>query len=146
MLLLTERQRLTLLPKYDVIELIGDGPLSEVYKARRRSDNHTVAIKILDKSMIIRKNKIRTVLCAKEAMLKLDKCPGIIRLLETMQDKDTLYYVMEYAVNGDLRSYVVEHKVTEAQAREIAKKLFLAIECMHEHRIAHRQSNYKCLL
>lgn len=138
MLLLTERQKLTLLPKYDVIELIGEGPLSEVYKARRRSDNHIVAIKILDKSMIIRKGKTKTVLCAKEAMLKLDKCPGIIRLLETMQDEDTLYYVMEYIVNGDLRGYVVEHEITEEQAKKIAKKLFLAIECMHEHRIVHR--------
>lgn len=142
MLFLTERQKETLFAKYEVIELIGEGPLSEVYKAKRRSDRHIVAIKILDKSMIIRKDKIETVFCAKEAMLKLVKCPGIVRLLETMQDEDTLYYVMEYAVNGDLRSYVLEHELTEAQTKEITKKLFIAIECMHENRIAHRYQTY----
>lgn len=138
MLLLTERQKETLLPKYDVIELIGDGPFSEIYKARRRSDKHIVVIKLLDKRLIIRNNKVKTVFSAKKAMLKLSKCPGIVRLLETMQDEDTLYYVIEYAANGDLRTYVLEHVMTEAQAKDITKKLSTAIESMHEHKIAHR--------
>lgn len=128
----------TLLPKYEVIEFIGEGPLSEVYKARHRPDHHIVAIKILDKRLVIRKNKIKSVFYAKEAMLKLRECPGIVRLLETMQDEDTLYYVMEYATNGDLRNYVLEHEITEAQAKEITRNLFTAINYMHGKGIVHR--------
>lgn len=138
MLLLTEAQKGTLLPKYDILELVGEGPLSEIYKARCHSNGRMVAIKMLDKNQVVRKNKIEAVFNEKEAMLKLGQCPGIVRLIETMQDGDTLYYVMEYAVNGDLRSYVLEHEIDEMQAKEIVKKLFIVIECMHKNGIVHR--------
>lgn len=138
MLLLTELQKETLLPRYDVLELVGEGPCSEVYRARCRESGTPVAIKILDKRLIVRYNMVRCVFAEKDAMLRLVGCSYIIRLLETLQDEDSLYFITEYATHCDLCSYLREHEVSEELARKIVKGIATGLNCIHQHRLAHR--------
>ena len=138
MLLLTETQKQTLFKNYEVQELIGEGPLSEVYRAVVRSDGSVVAIKLMDKRILVRNRKVKAIYREKDAYIRLAGCPNVVQLRETMQDEDTVYFVMDFVPYGDLRSYVLEHEVSEDTARNIVKGIYAALQCIHIHGYAHR--------
>lgn len=141
MLLLTELQKETLLPRYEILELVGEGPCSEIYRGKGREGGASVAIKVVDKRLIVRRNMVRCVLAEKEAMLRLAGCSNVIRLLETLQDEDSLYFISEYAAHCDLCSYLREHDVSEELARKMVSGISAGLKCIHQHSLAHRYAD-----
>jgi len=74
---------------------IGKGAFADVVTAKRTKDGKLFAVKVLDKSHIIRNNKIKYVKIERDVLTLLNS-PYVVRLVSTFQDRDSLYYVMEY--------------------------------------------------
>ncbi len=73
-------------------------------------------------------------------ILKLCQHPNIIRLLDTFENPDYIYIVMELLQGGDLYEYLNKRdfKVTEARARAIVHPLATALFYLHSYGIVHR--------
>lgn len=97
------------------------------------------AIKVLDKVHILKERKQKYVAVEKEASSLLVRHPGIITLYWTFQDKESLYFVLELAPNGELLSYIKRFgSFNEATTRYYAAQLLEAIAAMHCAGVIHR--------
>jgi len=78
---------------YEIIEQIGRGGMSTVYRAQRSDDPQPVAIKILNERFGHQPHRLARELAVLE---KMDH-PGILRFFDTGEMKDgSVYLVMEY--------------------------------------------------
>jgi 3-phosphoinositide dependent protein kinase-1 len=71
----------------------------------------------------------------------LTKCnhPNIIKLLKTFQDKEKLYFGLEYAPNRDLASFIRSQGVLSFEvAKFYTSEIVYALDYLHKKGIAHR--------
>ncbi|GAB5591925.1 3-phosphoinositide dependent protein kinase-1 [Umbelopsis nana] len=90
---------------FQLMETLGEGSYSTVLAARDRRTNRVYAIKVLDKFHIIREKKQKYVNIEKKALIRMNH-PGIVRLYWTLQDRNSLYYVITLARNGELLTFI----------------------------------------
>lgn len=90
---------------FELLAEIGKGAYGEVVLARRREDQLQVAIKVLGKSFLAREKKQYQVLIEKEVLMRLDHV-GVVRLVNSFQDANNLYFAIEYCESGDFRAYL----------------------------------------
>ncbi len=87
---------------YKILERIGHGGMSEVFKAQRKGDSEPIALKLLhafhadDPSFLYRFNR------EAEAMIALDH-PNIVRVFDFDTQGDTPYIAMQYWSGGTLK-------------------------------------------
>lgn len=85
---------------------LGIGSYSTVVGATDKQSHRSYAIKILDKRHIIKEKKVKYVDIEKNTLNRLGDHPGIVRLYYTFQDESSLYFVLDYASNGELLSLI----------------------------------------
>lgn len=118
---------------------IGEGSYSKVYKAVSIHNHRTYAIKVLNKSHIVKEKKIKYVNIEKNTLNKLGHHPGIVTLHYTFQDSESLYYVIDFALNGELLSLIRKWgSLNEAVSKYYATQLVDAVEFIHSKGIIHR--------
>lgn len=106
----------------------------------RSSKVRKYAVKVCQKSYIKRQNKQVAIMREKEIMNVLNQHPNehFIKLYCTFQDVDRLYFVMTYADNGELLTYMQEHPLSLHSVRKYTLQLVTAIEHLHKLGILHR--------
>lgn len=133
-------------------QIIGTGYYGKVLLGLNKSNPELrVAIKTLEKKRVAA--DIHKIKNEAHLLSRLDH-PNICRYFETYESPNYLYLIMEHCQGGDLfkrltnrgsevlnaisRNVEVEHKISEGTAKEIMKKLFLAINHCHSNNIIHR--------
>ena len=97
------------------------------------------AIKVLAKVHILKERKQKYVAVEKEALSALVRHPGVVTLYWTFQDKESLYFVLELAPNGELLTYIKRHGSFDvATTRYYAAQLVDVLEGMHAAGVIHR--------
>ena len=62
----------------------------------------------------------------------------IVKVLETIEENDTVYYVMEYLSGGNLDQHILSHgKLSCREALDIAMQIAEALKCMHAQHMLH---------
>ncbi|XP_044471024.1 CBL-interacting serine/threonine-protein kinase 21-like [Mangifera indica] len=132
--------------KYRLSRTIGEGTFSKVKLGVDTTNGQYVAIKIIDKHMVLEndlkcqvQNEIRT--------MKLLHHPNIVRIHEVIGTKTKIYIVMEYVSEGQLSdklSYV--KKFSEPEARKIFQQLIDAVDYCHNRGVYHRDLKPENLL
>lgn len=62
----------------------------------------------------------------------------IVKVLETIEENDTVYYVMEYLSGGNLDQHILSHgKLSCREALDIAIQIAEALKCMHAQHMLH---------
>lgn len=118
--------------------VLGEGSYSTVLHATDTDMNREYAVKMLDKKHIIRENKVKYVTVEKK-VLHMIRHPLIVKLYHTFQDTHSLYFVLEYAPNGDLLEYLNKMgRFSVAATRFYIGEIILALECIHENGVIHR--------
>ncbi len=124
--------------RYEIIEKIGGGGMSNVYKAKCGVLNRFVAIKILRDDLIsdpdfIEKFKQESLSAASLAH------PNIVNIYDTGIDGDIYYIVMEYVKGETLKKYINKKgRLSELEAVKIAKQVAEALKHAHMNNIVHR--------
>ncbi|KAG7855929.1 hypothetical protein KL919_004322 [Ogataea angusta] len=118
---------------------LGEGSYSTVVLGSDLSTGRDYAIKILNKRHIIKEKKVKYVNIEKNALNRLGKGHGIIHLFYTFQDEQNLYFVLDYAPNGELLSLIKKHgTMDEESVRYYSTQLVDAIDYMHRNGVIHR--------
>ncbi|ODQ64550.1 kinase-like protein [Nadsonia fulvescens var. elongata DSM 6958] len=118
---------------------LGEGSYSTVVAAVDRQTGKEYAIKVLDKRHIIKEKKVKYVNIEKNTLNRLGEHPGIVRLYYTFQDERSLYFVLDFASNGELLSLIKKLGTLDIECtRYYGAQLLDAVEFMHNNGVYHR--------
>ncbi|KAF5956626.1 hypothetical protein HYC85_003851 [Camellia sinensis] len=132
--------------KYQLSQTIGEGTFAKVKLATNTENGQHVAIKIIDKHMVIENNLIYQVQREIRTM-KLLRHPNIVRIHEVIGTKTKIYIVMEYVSGGQLSdklSYI--NRLNEREARKHFQQLIDAVDYCHCRGVYHRDLKPENLL
>lgn len=128
----------TLGSRYELIEIIGEGGMSTVYKARDRILDRIVAVKILkdefskDKGFV---EKFKTEALSAASISH----PNIVNIYDVGQENDVHYIVMEYVDGKTLKDIIRKQAPLPInQAIDIAIMVCDGVHHAHEKGIVHR--------
>lgn len=122
--------------KFDY-KIIGSGHFGTVRLAYIPSTpSKKYAVKTIFKEKI--KKDLHLLKRELEILKTLDH-PNIVKFYETYQDDKFFHLVMEYCSGGELLERIVsKQSLQEKEAVDIMKKIFSAVNYLHEHGIGHR--------
>ncbi|VEU20245.1 DEKNAAC101178 [Brettanomyces naardenensis] len=124
---------------FQFCECIGEGSYSKVYKGVSIRNRKTYAIKVLSKAHIQRENKRKYVNIEKNTLNLLGRHRGIVTLYYTFQDTKSLYFVIDFAKNGELLSLIRQlGSLNEPLTRYYMTQLVDALDFIHSKGIIHR--------
>ncbi|KAI7863733.1 kinase-like domain-containing protein [Spinellus fusiger] len=118
---------------FSKLRLLGKGDVGKVYLVRQKGTNKTMAMKVLCKKEMIKRNKVKRVL-AEQEILSSSNHPFIVTLHHSFQSKDSLYFVMEYCMGGEFFRALQsrpEKCLNEQGARFYAAEVIEALEYLH---------------
>ncbi|XP_044463745.1 CBL-interacting serine/threonine-protein kinase 21-like [Mangifera indica] len=124
--------------KYNLGRTIGEGTFAKVKLGVDTTNGQHVAIKIIDKHMVL-ETDLKCQVQREITTMKLLHHPNIVRIYEVIGTKKKIYIVMEYVSGGQLSdklSYV--KKLNEPEARKIFQQLIDAVDYCHNRGVYHR--------
>ncbi|XP_051744804.1 serine/threonine-protein kinase DCLK2 isoform X2 [Ctenopharyngodon idella] len=134
----------TILDKYKIGKVIGDGNFAVVKECVERSTGKEFALKIIDKNKCRGKEHL---IENEVAVLRRVKHPNIIMLIEEVDTPTELYLVMELVKGGDLFDAITSStKYTERDASVMVFDLAAALKYLHRMCIVHRDIKPENLL
>jgi formylglycine-generating enzyme required for sulfatase activity/predicted Ser/Thr protein kinase len=131
-----------LLDRFELVEFVGEGGMSGVYKAvdRRkvegRADDPYVAVKLLALSFADHSAAL-AVLQREAAKLQSLAHPNIVRAIDCDRDGETVFMTMEYLEGESLAKKLAESKLPAAEAMEILERMSSALAFAHRMRVLH---------
>ncbi len=129
---------MTINDRYEIIEKIGTGGMSDVYKALDTKLNRNVAIKVLKAEFGENENFVSKFRVEAQAAAGLMHS-NIVNVYDVGEENDIHYIVMELVEGITLKKYIEKKaRLTYKEAVSIAIQVSLGIEAAHAARIIHR--------
>jgi tRNA A-37 threonylcarbamoyl transferase component Bud32 len=125
-------------PQLEILELLGQGGMGAVYKARQKQLDRLVALKVLPPE--VGRTEAFAERFAREArsLAKLNH-PRIVSVYDFGHTEAGLYYfIMEFVDGTDLRQVIQAGELTAAEALAIIPQVCEALQYAHEEGIVHR--------
>lgn len=120
------------------IKPIGVGAFGEVTLVRKIDTSHLYAMKTLRKADVLKRNQVAHVKAERDILAEADN-EWVVKLYYSFQDKDNLYFVMDYIPGGDLMSLLIKMGIfEETLARFYIAELTCAVESVHKMGFIHR--------
>ncbi|MGL5245110.1 MAG: Stk1 family PASTA domain-containing Ser/Thr kinase [Sarcina sp.] len=124
--------------RYEILEVIGEGGMSYVYKAQDKKLNRFVAVKILKDNFKNNEEIVNKFKREATSIATLSNA-NIVNVLDVGTQDDKHYIVMEYVKGKTLKDIVVEKGMLPYEvALSIGIKVAKALECAHKSGIIHR--------
>ncbi|XP_069495131.1 serine/threonine-protein kinase LATS2 [Ambystoma mexicanum] len=120
------------------IKTLGIGAFGEVCLACKVDTHALYAMKTLRKKDVLNRNQVAHVKAERDILAEADN-EWVVKLYYSFQDKENLYFVMDYIPGGDMMSLLMRMEVFEEHlARFYIAELTLAIESVHKMGFIHR--------
>ena len=124
--------------QYTLLDVIGEGGMGQVFKARHRGLNRLVALKVIRKDRLGNPDAARRFLREIRATSQLAH-PNIVLALDAEQAGDTHFIAMEFVEGADLLKLIKKHNtLPTAQACDYACQAALGLQHAHEMGLVHR--------
>ena len=124
--------------RYEILEKIGTGGMSEVYKAKDHKLNRMVAIKVLKQEF----NSDSTFVAKFQVEAQSAAClthQNVVNIYDVGVENDVHYIVMELVDGITLKELIQKKgKLDIRESIGVAMQVAQAIEAAHEHNIVHR--------
>jgi tRNA A-37 threonylcarbamoyl transferase component Bud32/tetratricopeptide (TPR) repeat protein len=131
-----ERLRTALGADYEVMDELASGGMGVVYRARDRSLDRVVAIKVIQPDLATAQAAERFLREARA--LASFSHPNIVPVHRAGEADGIPYYVMEYLEGETLADRLKRGPLSEGDALRLADELLAALELVHERGIVHR--------
>ena len=124
--------------RYEILEKIGTGGMSDVYKAKCHKLNRFVAVKVLKQEFSENANFVSKFRVEAQAAAGLMH-PNIVNVYDVGEENGIHYIVMELVEGITLKKYI-EKKARRSykEAVSIAIQVSMGIEAAHNNHIIHR--------
>src|SRR5438874_4842960 len=122
---------------YELLEEVGRGGQGVVFRARQKSLNRTVALKVINLGQWASQAHLRRFRLEAEAAARLEH-PGIVPIHEVGERDGSCYFSMKFVEGGQLDEVVRRKPMSIRQAAELIAKVAHTVHYAHEHGIVHR--------
>src|SRR5437870_4256938 len=122
---------------YELLEEVGRGRQGVVYRARQKSLNRTVALKVIGLGNWATEAHVKRFRREAEAAASLEH-PGIIPIHEVGERDGSCYFSMKFVEGGQLDDVVRRAPMSIRQSVELIVKVARIVHYAHEHGILHR--------
>src|SRR6266516_4712627 len=122
---------------YELLEEIGRGAQGVVFRARQKSLNRIVALKVISLGQWASKAHLKRFRREAEAAASLDH-PCIVPIYEVGERDGSCYFSMKFVEGGQLDEVVRGTPMSIHHAAELLPKVAHTVHFAHEHGILHR--------
>ena len=122
---------------YELLQEIGRGGQGVVYRARQKSLNRIVALKVIGLGQWATKAHVKRFRLEAEAAASLEH-PCIVPIYEVGERDGACYFSMKFVEGGQLDEVVRRAPMSIRQAVELIAKVARTVHYAHEHGILHR--------
>lgn len=124
--------------RYEILEKIGTGGMSDVYKAKCHKLNRFVAVKVLKQEFSENANFVSKFRIEAQAAAGLMH-PNIVNVYDVGEENGIYYIVMELVEGVTLKKYIEKKaRLTFVEAMSIGIQVCMGIEAAHNNHIIHR--------
>ncbi len=124
--------------RYEILEVVGAGGMSIVYKARCHRLNRNVAIKVLKPEFSNDKNFVTKFKIEAQASAGLTH-PNIVNVYDVYDDEGIYFIVMELVDGITLKEYIEQNgRLSMDKALDFSIQIASGLEAAHENHIIHR--------
>lgn len=124
--------------RYEIIEKIGAGGMSDVYRAKDHKLNRYVAVKALKQEFAENKDFVSKFRVEAQAAAGLMH-PNIVNVYDVGEENGCHYIVMELVEGITLKKYIEKKaRLSVKEAVSIAIQMAMGIEAAHNNHIIHR--------
>src|SRR5207247_5613519 len=124
---------------YELVEEVGRGGQGVVFRARQKSLNRTVALKVISLGQWASTAHLKRFRREAEAAASLDH-PSIVPIYEVGERDGSCYFSMKFVEGGQLDEVVRRKPMSIRQAAELIGKVARIVHYANEQRILHRDS------
>ena len=124
-------------PQLEILELVGQGGMGIVYKARQRSLDRIVALKILPLDTAGDPAFAERFVREARTLAQLTH-PNIVTVFDSGKAGGFFYLVMEYVDGVNLRQAIATRDLTPADALEVVPQVCDALQYAHDAGVVHR--------
>jgi serine/threonine protein kinase/Tfp pilus assembly protein PilF len=122
---------------YELLEELGRGSQGVVYRARQKSLNRIVALKVIALGHWATEPHVKRFRREAEAAARLNH-PGIVPIYEVGERDGACYFSMGLIEGGQLDAILAREPMPIRSAVELIVKLARTLQYAHEHNILHR--------
>src|SRR5437762_1571637 len=133
-----ERGTLLASGRYEILEILGQGAMGAVYKAKDNETDQWVAIKVIQPMLVsspaILKRFKQELILARQITHK-----NVVRIFDLVETGGMKFITMEYIDGGDLKSLIIERrKLPPLEAVDIVRQICQALDAAHSEGVVHR--------
>lgn len=124
-------------PLLEILDVVGQGGMGTVFRARQKALNRIVALKILAQNLADQTGFAERFQREAQTLAQLNH-PNIVTVHEAGKNGPFYYLLMEYVEGTDLRSAMRTQALAPTQALEVVQHICSALQYAHEQGIVHR--------
>jgi TolB-like protein/Tfp pilus assembly protein PilF len=122
---------------YELLEQIGRGGQGVVFRARQKSLNRTVALKVISLGQWASEAHLKRFRREAEAAASLEH-PCIVPIYDVGERDGSCYFSMKFVEGGQLDEVLKREPMPPRRAVELMVKVARTVQYAHEHNILHR--------
>ncbi len=122
---------------YELLEEVGRGGQGVVFRARQKSLNRTVALKVISLGQWASKAHLKRFRLEAEAAARLEH-PGIVPIHEVGERDGSCYFSMKFVEGGQLDEVARLEPMPIRHTVELIAKVARTVHYAHDHGILHR--------
>lgn len=122
---------------YDVMDRIGIGGMGSVYRARRKSDNKIVALKVPQEKYLADAKFVKRFYREAEVLKRFSHA-SIVRVYDYKAQGAEHYIAMEFLDGESLEAVLEERQMTFSETVQVIRTLSDALRHIHAQNVVHR--------
>ena len=122
---------------YDVMDRIGVGGMGSVYRARRKSDNRIVALKVPQEKYLADAKFVKRFYREAEVLKRFSHA-SIVRVYDYKAQGAEHYIAMEFLDGESLEAVLEERQMTFSECIQVIRTLSDALRHIHAQNVVHR--------